>query len=633
MRKTTWGDRARYRFDNFMARGTGALIGGLAALSLAIIAVAGAVISLTGLTEQGDTARLGFFEAAWQAMMRALDAGNIAGDTGWWLRLVMFLVTVGGIFFISSLIGVLTSGIQGRIEKLRKGRSRVVETGHTLILGWSAQVFPIVSELAVANENQRDSCIVILGERDKVEMEDAIRERVGRTGRTRVVCRSGSPIDPADLEIVNPQNARSIIVLPPEEGDADAATIKSILALTNAQSRRAEPYHIVAEIRDPANLEVARLVGREEAQYVLAGDLISRITAQTCRQSGLSIVYTELLDFGGDEIYFKEEPSLTGKALGDVLTAYEDSAVMGVRFADGRIQLNPPMDTVIAAGDRLIAISEDDDTIRLAEKPLPPADESAIRKAAAAKRSPERTLVLGWNQRAPVIIRELDAYVPSRSAVTVVSDSPAAGEAIGELRGALKSQKLELRSGDTTQRGLLESLDVSKYDHLIVLGASDDLGPQEADSKTLVTLLHLRDMAQKGGYAPSIVSEMLDARNRELAEITRADDFIVSDRLVSLMLSQVSENRELSGVFQDLFDPEGSEIYMRPAGDYVSPGKALAFTTVVESARRRGEVAIGYRIAAKSGDAAEAYGVVVNPAKSEAVTFAEQDRVIVLAEG
>ena len=39
---------------------------------------------------------------------------------------------------------------------------------------------------------------------------------------------------------------------------------------------------------------------------------------------------------------------------------------------------------------------------------------------------------------------------------------------------------------------------------------------------------------------------MLDVRNRELAEVTQADDFIVSDKLVSLMLAQVSENKDLT---------------------------------------------------------------------------------------
>jgi hypothetical protein len=125
---------------------------------------------------------------------------------------------------------------------------------------------------------------------------------------------------------------------------------------------------------------------------------------------------------------------------------------------------------------------------------------------------------------------------------------------------------------------------------------------------------------------------MLDTRNRELAEVTQADDFIVSNKLTSLMLAQVSENKELSAVFADLFDPEGAEVYIKPAMNYVALGRPVNFYTIVEAARRRGEVAIGYRIEAFGKDAAKAYGVTVNPPKSGKVTFAAADRVIVLAE-
>jgi hypothetical protein len=144
--------------------------------------------------------------------------------------------------------------------------------------------------------------------------------------------------------------------------------------------------------------------------------------------------------------------------------------------------------------------------------------------------------------------------------------------------------------------------------------------------------LHLREIAERSGRSFSIVSEMLDDRNRELAEIARADDFIVSDRLVSLMMCQVSENKEYGAVFEELIDPQGSEIYLKPAEGYVEPGVPLSFYTLVEAARRRGEVAVGYRVQAQAGDPRNSYGVHLNPTKSRRVEFAEGDRVIVLAE-
>jgi hypothetical protein len=180
-------------------------------------------------------------------------------------------------------------------------------------------------------------------------------------------------------------------------------------------------------------------------------------------------------------------------------------------------------------------------------------------------------------------------------------------------------------------RRVLEELDFARIDHMIILSYSDELGAQQADAKTLLTLLHLRDIAERSRHEVSIVSEMQDVRNQKLTEGNRADDFVIGSRLVSLMLSQVAENRKLSAVFAELFDAEGSEIYFKPAADYVKTGSALNFYTVVEAAMRRGQVAIGYRLHAQSRDATRDYGVVINPTKSARLDFAAQDRIIVLA--
>ena len=631
MNKISWSERLRYAFDNTMSKGPTALIGWLALLSGAVIFVIAVVVTVVGIAPEGG-GRLGLAEAAWMSLMRTLDAGTMGGDAGWPFRIAMLAVTFGGIFVISTLIGVLTSGIEDKLETLRKGRSRVIESGHTVILGWSQQIFSILSELVTANANQRKPCIVILADKDKVEVEDEIRDQVGATGRTRIVCRTGAPIDMSDLEIVGLHAARSIILLAPEGDDPDSDVIKTMLAITNNPNRRPEPYHIVAEIRDPRNMEVARMVGRDEVELVLVGDLISRIIAQTCRQSGLSVVYTELLDFGGDEIYFHAEPALTGQTFGEAMLAYEDSAVIGLRPAGGQPHLNPLMQTCLQDGDQLIVITADDDTIHLSGRNDLGIQTDSIRLREPAPPAPERTLLLGWNWRAPSIINELDHYVAPGSLVTVVASSNGAEAELARDRAALKNQKVTFQAGDTTDRRTLDGLAIETYDHVIILCYSDTLEAQQADARMLVTLLHLRDIAERGGHDFSIVSEMLDVRNRALAEVTQADDFIVSDKLISLMLSQVSENKELNAVLADIFDPEGSEIYLKPASDYVSLGEPLNFYTVVEAGRQRGEVALGYRLRAQANDPSKMYGVKVNPPKSVSLTFAEGDRIIVLAE-
>jgi ion channel POLLUX/CASTOR len=633
MRTITFWDRLRYAFDNTMSKGVIALIGWLAVASLVLIIIASVPVSLSGNVPTHDDGRpYNVFEIGWLSLMHTMDAGAIGGetlDTGATFLIPMMVATIGGIFIFSALIGVLNSALEAKIDELRKGRSFVVEQNHIVILGWSSQIYSIISELVIANASQRKSCIVILAEKDKIEMEDEIRDKVGDTGRTHIVCRTGSPIDMNDLQIVNPDGSRAIIILPGEVDNPDSHVIKTILALTNNPNRRPQPYHIISEIREPENLEVARMVGKDEAQLILASDFISRIAVQTCRQSGLSVVYTELLDFGGAEIYFREEPTLIGKSFGEALFAYEDSAVIGLK-QNGAVLLNPPMDARINGGDSLIVIAEDDSTIKLSGKTSYGIDSAAIQTAHHSLAAPERTLILGWNERGTQIINELRAYVAPDSEVTIVADDASIAEQIEQDSPSDDTLRVVFQQGSTTDRRLLNDLNLPQYRNVIILSAMQE--PQESDAQTLITLLHLRDIRQKHSLNVPIVSEMLDMRNRELAKVTHADDFIVSDKLISLMLSQIAENKDLLAVFIDLFDPEGSEIYLKPVADYVHLGKPVNFYTVMEAARQRNEVVLGYRLEHEADLPAKQYGVAINPQKSNTITFAAGDKVIVLAD-
>jgi len=630
--KPSLREHLRYAFDKTLSRGPSALIGWLALATLLLIALGTvAVLLFHGIPEGSN-----LFDVFWNILSQALTPNPVDAANPLQYLVVMFIVTIGSLFMVSILIGILSNEIETRVDALRRGRSRVLESDHTVILGWSHQVFTIVSELVVANENRKHgAAIAILADKDKVEMEEEIQSRLPHLKNTRVICRSGSPIDPTDIEIVSPHTARSIIVLP-DGKDPDSYVIKSVLALTNNPNRRPEPYHVVTQVRDPESLDVLRMVGhKDHIQPVLTNDLIARVVAQTSRQSGLSVVYTELMNFDGDEIYFTGLPaSLVGKTYADSLFAYEDSSVMGIQRLDGTILMNPPMATDLRAGDRLFGLSADDDTIKLSglDTLRVRIDEGAICAEQKPRTpAPEKCLILGWNRSGTTIICELDNYVAKGSEVLVYCDVFNVEKQIRQACGRLPHQKLTVLDGETTDRAMLEKLKVMDYDHVIVL-ANSTLEPQEADAKTLVTLLHLRDIAERDETPFSIVSEMLDLRNRELAEVAGVDDFIVSEHLVSLMMSQLSEDADLFPIFTDLFDPEGSEIYLKPISDYVDPGRPVNFYTVVEAARRRNETAIGYRIISQAKEMEKSYGVHTNPKKSESVTFAPDDRIIVLAE-
>ena len=629
----TLSEKIRYKFENTLSKGTPAMIMWLGIISVILVLVCGIIILILSIKGSPDSdSSLGFIEGTWKSLMATLDPGTMGGDEGWAFRIIRFVATLGGIFIISILIGAIGAGIEGKLEEMRKGKSKVLESNHTLILGWSPKIFSIIQQLVEANENQKKPRIVIMSDHDKVEMEDEIRSKVEDTKNTKIICRSGSPLDLYDLEIVNPHEARSIIILSPEDREtADIFVVKSVLAITNNPNRKTEKYHIVAEVLDQENMEAAEMVGGEEAVFVISGDLISRVTAQTCRQSGLSTVYTEILQFEGDEIYFTEEKALVGKSFKEAVFGYETSSVIGIFTNDKQVLLNPPMDTIINEGDQIIGISEDDDTLILSNKIDFDIDEHVITQGVDTHLKKERTLILGWNSRGIRIVEELDNYVSSGSEVLIVSVDKHAESQILELENSISKQTIKLNKGLITDKKTLENLHCENFDHIIILSTRQE-NVQENDARTLICLLHLRNLSEKAGKDFSIVSEMLDTRNRALAEVAKADDFIVSDNLISLMLSQMSENKHLKKVYDILFEADGSEIYLKPANNYVEPNKSINYYTILESAARKNEVAIGYRKVADERDASKNYGVKINPKKDEEFILTANDKIIVLAE-
>jgi hypothetical protein len=206
----------------------------------------------------------------------------------------------------------------------------VIERDFTLILGWSSKVYSIIGELLIANENQKDPCIVILAERDKIEMEDDIARSFPGSSRTRaVICRSGTPLDLDDLA-VGRILARG--ALDHRAGarpkDPDSTLSRTCSPITNNPRARRDPYPHRPRSR-PRNPRARRLVGGKEAFYVQGETHRARPTGAKAAGSRAVRWCTRADGFEAPEIYFKAEPSLAGRTYRGRSAAYEDSDVWG----------------------------------------------------------------------------------------------------------------------------------------------------------------------------------------------------------------------------------------------------------------------------------------------------------------
>lgn len=144
----------RYRFDNLMARGTGSQFLLLAATTLVLVLVTALALIACGVVPESDGGPESFGELLWRGLMHALDAGAVGGDAGTWtFRFIMLAVTIGGLFVLSALIGILNNGFGALIESLRRGRSAVIERGHSAVIERGHTIWPLLLELAGAAAN------------------------------------------------------------------------------------------------------------------------------------------------------------------------------------------------------------------------------------------------------------------------------------------------------------------------------------------------------------------------------------------------------------------------------------------------------------------------------------------------
>lgn len=628
--KKSWGKRLQYYFDYLFSLGPGVLIAALALFTVLLSLITALILVISRLSPGGEPP-FDFIEGLWFSFLANLGEGSVAGrESEWTFRFLTLGLTLASIFIVSNLIGIISNAITQKIENLRRGKSAVIENGHIVVLGWCEQVFTIIPQLFISENGVKNKKIVLLGDCDKVEMEDQIRNRIGSSALSRVVCRSGSPIEVSDLELTNPNEASGILVLTPEGDNPDAEVIKTVLAITKNNQRRNELYKIIAALREKQNRELGKIVGNGEVEWIFSGQVIARLLAQSCNQPGLSVVYTELLDFTRDEIYFIEDSKLIGRTYRESLSCFQKGVVIGLQNAE-KVTLNPGMETILRPGDQLVVIASDEQGLIRGERA--PVREEWIALNHAISKANESVIILGWSERGNELLVELNNYFPPKSKVCIVTDKFELRKELEEISSDLKNLKIRFEKMSILDRNKLELLKLQKYNHVILLSNDDStLSIQQIDSNTLFTLLHVRNIVEQGNIKISIATEILDGRNSRLAEVAKADDFIVSDRLISLMMAQIVSDRRRNAVYEDLFNPQGSEIYLKPACEYIKTGVAVNFYTVLEAAARNKETAIGYRLSSLSEDAKRSFGVVINPDKREEVVFTEQDKIIVLAE-
>jgi voltage-gated potassium channel Kch len=615
--------RVRYRFDNLLARGMWAVLLWLGLITLLAVVLSSALLALSGVSFAGSEDS-SLIEDFWQSMLRILDPGTMAADVGWGRRLLALLVTVIGILIAGTLIGLIASGVEQRVEAMRRGRSVVTESGHVVVLGGSSRLVDVVDQLVLANRGKRNQAIVVLSDNDPTELAERVRLEIPDLLGTRLVVRRGDPTSIAALSIAAVRRARAVVVLGEDDDTRDGRAVMTTLA-AGAAIGGFDRLPIVVNVDDPTTADHLVQACGPDVHPVVARQAVARTMAFALRQPGLNQVVAELLDLRGADIHIRDLGDLAGAPFGQSITWFVDARPIGRLRGDGRPELNPPPSTLLEPGDRIILLANDARPPQRLSAPGPnsvgPSGEGPGSLEPQGPRE-EHVLIVGWNRLGTELLVELDGFCAPQSTCTVVYDAAVLDPS--EV-GIPELFRLDVDCHPSGPAWPLEPHAMGNVSAVVLLGYSDVLPSRESDSRTLLNLMSLRrQFASWTEDRPRVIVELQESESVDIAQVSGADDYVVSSGIASRSIAQLAEQPERRAVFQALYALEGPSIRLVPASQYGLRGE-VPWLDVVSAVYATGAIAIGWRPATDTGVDSR-----LNPRLTERVRL-DDDQIVVIA--
>lgn len=603
MKQHSFRERFRYRFDNLMARGNVSMVRLLVVCTLAIVVLLTVGIHLLTAPEDRD-----FAGSFWDALASTVNAwmpysedGNLA------YILLTALAAVTGLLFTSILIGIITAAVEEKVTGLKDGNSVVLESGHIVVLGFTPGEYTLLKQLAEAAEGKK-ICIVVAGSMPRSEMEDAIRGNADLPKNVRVICRTAEPDDPAAISVCSLPDCRTVIINQPD----DVSTLQSTLAAYKllSESGRTD-VKIISNVSSASLLLPLSVARSMNLINISVNDVIARVIARSCAETGLSKTYADLFDIRGGRLQILPFPELAGHSFGSVVRTMDGAVPIGL-IADGAVLVNPPADRLLEETDGVICWTETEKTVSFAEDRF--TDAPAFDVAVPAE--VETTAVIGYNAAFEMLLRELPEQANRVMAARVPEEQRKKLLALADRRNDVT---LTFFDEDTeSEDGLLRLLTDARH---VVLLAEEDENADRADILTILRYIKITDVKAREKMAFSVTVELRCEKNLQLAGEANADtDMIVAPHLVSMFLAQLAERPKLASVFRELLSNEGSEIHLKPAGDLTAYKTWGALRAALLQRRM---ILLGY-VAQGS--------TVLNPALDENVVADEIDKLVVISE-
>jgi len=603
----------KYHLENFIARKSNFVY------FLLVISIISALLMLGVKGVFGMNDDKPFFDQWWDSLTNIISIGS--GDN-FNERLVNFLYWALGVAFSGTIIAFLAAKVSNFITNLNKGKSTIIDTNHYVIIGWNANIFNIFAEIQTANLNQSKPTILCFNGLDNLEMRAMIDLEISKFKRIRVLTRSGDVYNIADLARTNAKNAKSVIIL--DDTIKKNFNIETTL-LAVKKNIPNNNIPIIVQFSNEDNIATLSDLMSNQLYPISKNKLISNVTSQAIRNKHISTVVLDFLDYAGDEVYFFKAGVFVGLTFKQVMFNLQSEMLIGVLTINDKVVLNPDKNYIIQNEDQLIIIAEDDENVlKLHDKPYLSELLNAItiNPRTESFEEPKLILVIGWSKLGQQIFDKTIQFLGVGSKVSFLYRKDLVTSIPNTENCSHEVSLIETKTND--QEFLSNCLTANDFDIVLILGYDDYYSEDVSDTYSMMKNLAVKKILEnkKTSSSTRIILQLNDGSKKDLISTNQESEFIVSDLLSALLITQLADNPKLWHVFEELFSEEGLKININHSNAYDSIKKEeISVEDLLVLALKKNETLIGY---------VENNQCFLNPNKSKIINDINKTELIVI---
>ena len=447
------------------------------------------------------------------------------------------IIAIEMVLFSGAIIATLTSAIRSFIDKKSKAKGRIELENHFVILNWNSKVPDMIFNLIEKNYKQN---VIILSEKDKdyvnTEIESVIsaysidsKSSNSKKKKIKLIAKEGNPLLHGNLEDISIEKASNIVIMSREDmtrgedvniSNSDLYSLKIMLALGNFKINK--DCNIVIETDTEETKEkiedLSLTLNNLKNKSIIPisfNKKIGQIIASTILNPTMASIYLELLSYEGCEFYS------FGKDDVDKYLSTHNNAIPIIKF------------------ERLFVLADDEADLSLKRN-----KSLVVERRLKVKESIDLSynytiFVIGENKKSEFIIENLN---------------------LATIGYGTNFKVLTYQKNDIDK--LINDIKNTTGPRKVLILSDDKVSSDSYDANVFVTLIALHSTFPDRKQL-DFVTELLDSKNLNSVKDFNIKNAIISNRMMSLLLTQLALNKDSKKFFNGLLTTDTEE-----GGDY-----------------------------------------------------------------